>query len=276
MFEEKLKEIQLLKAQGLYSQIVKECSAIIEQVLEKFYKDIWAYANSDEKQTIVTIEQKYSRKTNPVRTLGLGKWINFYKESRIVNLVSKYLEIDNSAFDFSKLTKINEIRNKCTHEDYGASAEEATMTYESTIELLIKTRLITKEPSGISPIQVTEKKEPSIYRIWGDKIRLFLASNPIFEIEETFEADFGKFYQVFGRWEFVGVVIAEDRIHILLLEDSISSYHEDIVDDVYERVAMVIKERIQKNFPELRGIRAEINIALNMADWGESYVEIVF
>jgi hypothetical protein len=255
---------------------VKECSAIIEQVLEKFYENIWAYANSDEKQNIIAIEQKYSRKTSPVRTLGLGKWINFYKESHMVNLVSKYLEIDNSAFDFNNLIKINDIRNKCTHEDYAASAEEATMTYESTIELLIKTRLITKEPSGISPIQETEKKEPSIYRIWGDKIRLFLASNPIFEIEEAFETDFGKFYQVFGRWEFVGVVIAEDRIHILLLEDPISSYHEDVIDDIYEKVAMIIKDRIRKNFPDLSGLKVEINVALNMSDWGEYSAEIDF
>jgi len=276
MFEGRLREIQVLQTQGLNAQIVKECSTIIEQTLEKFYKDIWRYINSDEKQDIINTERKYSRKVNPVDRLGMGNWIKFYDESHLAKLISKYLKIDDSAFDFVELTKINEIRNKCTHEGYVASKEEAKIAYDSTVKLLIKTRLIEKEPLGIRPIREAEKKETSIYHVWGDKIRLFLAGNPIFEIEEPFEEDMGKSYYVSGKWEFVGVVVAGDKIHILLLEDSSSCYHEDIIDDVYKRLAMMIKEKIQRNYPELSGINTEINIAFDMGDWGEAYEDIKF
>jgi hypothetical protein len=39
---------------------------------------------------------------------------------------------------------------------------------------------------------------------------------------------------------------------------------------------MMIKEKIQRNYPELSGINAEINIAFDMGDWGEAYEDIKF
>jgi len=272
-FEEKLRDVQRLATQGMNSQAIKDCSAIIEQVLEKFYKDIWAYLNSDEKQKLLNIERKFSRRKTPVDTLGLGGWIRFYKESELPQLLFKYLRVNTSVFDFKKLEKINEIRNKCTHENYYASSEEFRETYNYTVRLLKMTGLIEEEPVGIR--RVPEEKAVPKEKVWGDKIRLLLASEPSFELEEVFETDFGKFYDVYGKWEFVGVVSNENLVRILLLEDtSSSSYHEDIIEYVYERVAKLVKERINKNLPELRGIKIEVSITDSIDDWGEYSVEV--
>lgn len=105
MFENKLLEVQRLRAQGMNSQAVKECGTIIEQALEKFYKDIWAHVNADEKQGILDVERKYSRKVNPVEKLGLGNWIKLYSESGLPALLSKHLKIVGSAFDTTEIAK---------------------------------------------------------------------------------------------------------------------------------------------------------------------------
>lgn len=272
VFEKKLQDIQRLQTQGMNSQATKECSTIIEQVLEKFYKDIWAYLNADEKEKLVNIERKFSRRKTPVDILGLGRWIKFYEESKLPELLLKYQGINTSAFDFRRLRKINEVRNKCTHETYDASQAEFKETYNYTIEFLKKTGLIQKEPVGIR--RVPKEKAAPKFQVWGDEIRLLLASDPSFELEEVFEIDWGKFYDVFGKWEFVGAVSGEKLVRILLLEDTSSSYHEDVIDNVYETIAKLVKERINKNLPQLRGIKIEVSITDRIGAWGDYSVEV--
>ena len=272
VFEKGLQDIQRLQTQGMNSQAIKECSTIIEQVLEKFYKDIWTYLNADEKQELVNVERKFSRRKTPVDILGLGRWINFYEESKLPKLLLKYQRINTSAFDFKRLKRINEIRNKCTHENYDASQVEFEEIYNCTIKFLKKTGLIQKEPIGIR--RVPKEKAAPKFQVLGDKIRLLLASDPSFELEEVFEIDWGKFYDVLGKWEFVGAVSGENLVHILLLEDTSSSYHEDVIDYVYEKVAKLVKERINKNLPQLRGVKIEVSITDRIGDWGHYSVEV--
>lgn len=276
MFENKLLEVQRLRAQKMNSQAVKECGTIIEQVLEKFYKDIWGHLNADEKQGILDVERKYSRKVNPVETLGLGNWIKFYSESGLPALLSKHLEIVGSAFDTTEIAKINTIRNKCTHEDYQATLEEAKSTYDHTLNLLMGTKLVKSEPVGIRAPQPFEGWKISDQKVWGDKIRLLLANEPSFEIDEPWEEDMGKSYYVQGKWDFVGVTVEDDIIRILLLEDKSSTIHEDIMDEVVQKVASMVRERIGKCFPDFAGFGVEVAIGYSLKDWGYYSEDIKF
>jgi hypothetical protein len=273
MFEQKLRDVRVLKAQGMNSQVVKDCSTIVEQALEKFYKDIWPYLNADKKQNLVNIERKYSRKQSPINTLGLGRWIKFYQEGKLVELISKNLAIDISTFDFGDLDRMNELRNKCTHEGYIPSQKESSKVYKSTVEFLLKTRLIQEEPTGIRSALVKEKARPES-QVLGDKIRLALANDPEFKIEEPFEEDMGKSYYVEGKWEFVGVATKNDQIRVLLLESPDSAYHEDVDEEVHEKVADLVKKRIRVSLPELKGTRILLTIAIDEFSWGDLDLDI--
>lgn len=272
VFEERLQDVQRLQTQGMFSQAIKDCSTIIEQVLEKFYKEIWAYLNSDEKQKIINIERKFSKKKTPLDTLGLGRWINFYEESNMPKLIFKHRGINASTFDFKTLAKVNEIRNRCTHENYPASQEEFKEIYDYTIQLLKATGLIKKEPVGIR--HVPKERAQSKSQVLADQIRLLLASDPSFELEEEFEVDFGLFSPVLGKWEFVGAASSENLVRVLLLQDVDSSYHHDAEDMVYERVLELVKERIRKKLPQSRGIKIEVSITDNISDWGYYSAEV--
>lgn len=268
MFENRLLEVQRLRAQGMNSQAVKECGTIIEQALEKFYKDIWAYMNADEKQSILDVERKYSRKVNPVETFGLGNWTKFYSESGLPVLLSKHLEIVGSAFDTKEIAKINTVRNKCTHEDYQATLEEAKSAYDCTLNLLMATKLIKSEPVGIRSPQPFERWKIPDQKVWGDKIRLLLANEPSFEIDEPWEEEMGKSYYVQGKWDFAGVTVEDGIIRILLVEDTPSTIHEDIIDEVVQKVVSMVRERIGKCFPDFAGFGVEVAIGYSLKDWG--------
>lgn len=274
MFEERLRDILRLKAQGMTSQAVKECSAIVEQVLETFYKEIWFHLNSDEKQELLNNERKFSRRKTPVATLGLGRWINFYEESKLPQLLSRHRGVNSDAFDFERLTAINEIRNKCTHDNYVASQGELEETYDYTIQLLKMTSLIRREPVEIR--HTAEEKPRSESAVWTDKIRLLLASAPLFEFQEVFEKDYGKFYDIYGKYEFVGAFCKENIVYILLVESSDSGYHEDVMEDVHEKVAELVKERLSKNMPELHDIKIVVSITDDISDLGYISIELDF
>jgi len=268
MFEERLRDALVLVSTGLTSQAVKEYSGIIEQALEKFYCDIWAHLNSDEKQRLVSIERSFSKKRTPIETLGLGKWIEFFKEAEMPSLLYRYLDIDPSVLDYGILELIKEARNKCTHEEYRASQEEVDTVRRFAVKLLVESNLIKAEPVEIRPVS-EEAEARSEVAILADRIRLLLAGNPCFRFQDHIEKDMGQFYDVLARWEFVGVFCLQGEIHIMVNEVE-SSYHDDVAEDVYNELGGLIESTIKINLLEIKNIRIQIDIALREANWGEA------
>lgn len=138
------------------------------------------------------------------------------------------------------------------------------------------TKLVKSEPVGIRAPRPFERWKISDQKVWGDKIRLLLANEPSFEIDEPWEEDMGKSYYVQGKWDFVGVTVEDDIIRILLLEDTSSTIHEDIMAEVVQKVASMVRARIGKCFPDFAGFGVEVSIGYSLKDWGYYSEDIKF
>ena len=267
-FEERLRDALVLVSTGLTSQAIKEYSGIIEQALEKFYCDIWAHLDCDEKQRLLSVERSFSKKRTPVETLGLGKWIEFFKEAEMPSLLHRYLGIDPPLFNYETLELIKEIRNKCTHEEYRASEKEVETVRRFAVKLLVESKLIRREPVEIRPVS-EEAEARSEVAILADRIRLLLAGNLCFEFQDHIEKEWGQFYDVLARWEFIGVFCLRGEIHIMVNEIE-SDYHNNVAEDVYNGLARLIESKIHVNMPEIKNIRIQIDIALGEANWSKA------
>ena len=259
MFGNKMKDVLRLRTQGMNRQVIMDCVSIIEEAVKKLYEEVLPQLNVGEKQEVVDLERKFSEKESPLRSkVGLGRWIRFYNESKLQNYLLKY-QIINDAIDLAGFEQIKETRNKCEHNGYTPSTDEMEKTYRFTIDLLMKWNFIKEEPKSFVRTEGSEEPRRSEAQIVTDKIRLSLATDPFFRINEHYiYDDYGKSYDIDATYEFVGAYCEKDMIQVVLLEAQGALYHEDVMDFVYTQISDSVEERTREKIPDLRGVKLRV------------------
>lgn len=252
--------------------IIEYCS-IIEQVLEHFYKNVWGYLTPDEKQSLVSIERKFGKKS-PMETLSLGRWLEFYRESDLSRYLATINNIPPEIFDIETLSRIKEVRNKCTHDDYKPTVGEADNVAAFAEKLLLATHLIDRIPA---PFSIAEKESDEAHRFAElvNKIRMIVSAQPTVKYNGEIPEEDGKVYWVDATLEIVGVYGENNTIHLLVIEKN-STIHEDVLDTAYHELFERTWKPVERANPDLRGIKISLDVCTDGASCGDYSCEIQF
>jgi len=239
---------------------------MLEATLEHFYKVVWGDLLPAEKEKLVSIEKTFGKK-NPADTLTLGGWLIFYANSDMSELLDKSGHVKRSAFNIADLSKVNEIRNRCIHESYAPTLEEVETVSRVVEKFLLETGTVKSIPKPFVTAASGGTAEQMRLDELGNKIRTILSNNPVATYRDTIEVEEGKLYAVDATLQFIGVCVEEDTIHVMALDKG-SMIHEDVMDQVCEKLSERLWEPVTAASLDLKGVKVSVDIDDSYSNWG--------
>jgi hypothetical protein len=264
IYSERLKQIKQQEALHHYGSAINQYGTLIELALEHFYKDVWACLSPDEKQTLITPERQFTHK-NPTTSLYLGTWLDFYKKTNMPNILAKTHSLDPAIFDFAGLFAVNELRNKCTHDQYLPTPQEMQRVESFTDSFLLSLKLVDHIPTIFPADNISDERTSAMIDLTR-QVRMVLSANPSIVYSDVLSDEPGMSYEIDVNWEFMGGFYDEtmERVTLMMLEGP-STFHPDISDVVYQRLQDEIAGRLKETIAlaKSRGLTGTFLILVN-------------
>ncbi len=112
-----------------YTVAVKECAAIIEQVMKMLIQRHLHQLSEQAHLNFLKVQQGLGKGTKTYRNFTMGELSRLIREAEFFEELSKAIGADVDAVQRMDVNKLLTFRNKATHNDHQASAEEANLVY---------------------------------------------------------------------------------------------------------------------------------------------------
>ena len=150
-YERRLKESNRLIRLGLYRNAVESASGGIELLMQALFDEFrdkllntGEQADRDRWQHFTDCYNDLKENTDPKEIFTFDKWIRYYKDNLFGELPAMFDRYEFTHFKEETLYDIKQLRNKCVHDDYQPSRDEA----ESVCNYLASFLKETKRASG--------------------------------------------------------------------------------------------------------------------------------
>lgn len=249
MIDKELREGDNLLGLGKWGAAIMSYCRALEFGLRLSYTMIWESINPKLKKKIIESEEKVGR-DRAIEKYELGKLINLFSQARILEELARIKKIKLEKCKFETLWKINEIRKLAAHPHYtNLTRQDAELVGSNVHDILSElgqTQKLWKQAKLETIKEKTEKQRIEMeLRNIIKRIKLAFVDNPLIEIDEMIEYEFGKIYAMDAAAEVVGVCLHQNKITILAVP--IRDFtHEDIVDEAYDKIVSKILDRVKE------------------------------
>lgn len=137
---DQLEKIEHFLSLGYFDSVVKECSAMLEEILKKVYKQALSELPIEDRSILLESEGKIGNKTKGYNRFGFGELVGLFNRSRLLERWSKYTDSNMGIIRSISLDYIVELRNRLTHEGSAVSDSvshsEAKLVYDCLLNWL--------------------------------------------------------------------------------------------------------------------------------------------
>lgn len=188
---DQLEKIKHFLQQQYYDSAVKECCAILEEILKKIYKQALSELPIEDRTVLLESEAKIGSGNKSYTRFGFGELVGLFNRSRLLDRWAKYTDSNMGIIRSISLDYIVELRNHLTHDSASMKAEvkkeEAQLVYDCLLNWLsfIGYRDMSKgvesafvpggkpEAAAGSPASSYERVKKSITSGYDSSIKLF-------------------------------------------------------------------------------------------------------
>lgn len=127
-----------------HSATLTACSGIellLEFLVSKLYDDHYRNSRRKANSLLKQIEDEERRNSAKITYWGLGRWIDLYKRRSIFAALSRQFDFEFNSLNEQSLNDTNEIWNRCKHDPYLATRDNAMQTVELLTDCLVETQL---------------------------------------------------------------------------------------------------------------------------------------
>jgi Tfp pilus assembly protein PilF len=123
-FDESIKRMQKFMRIGEFPSAIREVGLILEVLFKSLYPKLVMQIPAKRKEEILKIEKEIGQ-DRTVKSFTLGQLIGLFTRAQLFDDVSRINKKKLQDFTPENLYRINDLRNRCTHEGYKPTAEEA-------------------------------------------------------------------------------------------------------------------------------------------------------
>jgi tetratricopeptide (TPR) repeat protein len=121
---EKLQTVDTLINQGYYKNAIEDSLSILESLYKDVYKRILVSCSFKEKNHILQIEGKIGDGKS-IDKLMIGQLISLFEKANLYKTYASKNNVKLAFFSTAIISAMNNIRRKCTHDEYSPSPDEA-------------------------------------------------------------------------------------------------------------------------------------------------------
>ena len=137
---DQLEKIKHFLQQQYYDSAVKECCAILEEILKKIYKQALSELPIEDRTVLLESEAKIGSGNKSYTRFGFGELVGLFNRSRLLDRWAKYTDSNMGIIRSISLDYIVELRNHLTHDSASMKAEvkkeEAQLVYDCLLNWL--------------------------------------------------------------------------------------------------------------------------------------------
>jgi hypothetical protein len=218
---------------GKYKEAIQEYGAILEKLLEDLYKECWIQLQPESKRQILEVEAQIDR-GKPTNRFTLGEWIGLFSKANLFSLIEKQKKITFKHFQPEALNKVNSLRNKCVHEGYQPTLEEAQSINNLVLSILKETKSI-------------ELKLPTKLGEFIKRLHLAIARDPKIIYDEVLYEQ----YMVYAEVELIGAYIATEGKITVVARIADSIIPDIMIEETYEGIYEQIERWVKDSIPEI-------------------------
>ena len=115
-----------------HKNAIEESLSVLEIILKFIYKEVSVCVSSSEKKKILEIEEEVANGKS-IDKMMIGQLIGIFEKAHLYKMYATHKHIDLSYLNISNLHQINDLRVKCTHDDYKPTKNEAKL-----VELIVR------------------------------------------------------------------------------------------------------------------------------------------
>jgi len=242
---------------GNYSQFILEANRILENVMKAKLDDQMTRARKGD-----IASEKAKKLLQEISHVGSLTRIPFSSLIRLFQKAGLFSSPTSDTLPFftmETVDRIRRIRNKCEHESYKASNEEASWV-RSSLDLILREIDAKSIPSlqrkiAISEYEKKKSKELLHMKYLQEKtidIRLALSDMIDVEFKKLYDEDAPKFYETSATYSVVGAYPAGEKIVIMVVIEP-EYIHDDVLDNVIEEIV----ERVLSSLSTVKGLKPE-------------------
>ena len=127
-----------------HSATLTACSGIellLEFLVSELFDELSQNSRRKANSLLKQIEDEERRNNAKITYWGLGRWVDLYKRQSIFAALSGQFEFNFKSLNEQTLNSANEIWNRCKHDSYLATRENALRTVELLTDCLAETQL---------------------------------------------------------------------------------------------------------------------------------------
>jgi hypothetical protein len=220
---------------GKYKEAIQEYGTILEKLLEDLYKECWIQLQLGDKRRILEVEAQIGR-GRPTSRFTLGEWISLFDRANLFSLIENQKKIVFKHFRPESLNKVNNLRNKCVHEGYQPTLEEAQSLTDLVLSMLKETKSIElKLPTTLGELESFIKG-----------LHLAIARDRKIICDEVFYEQ----YIVYAEVELIGAYIAKGKISVVArIAEAIIP--DEVIEETFEEIYSRIERWVKDSIPEI-------------------------
>jgi tetratricopeptide (TPR) repeat protein len=129
-----------------FPSAVKEAGGILEKLLKDLYTELLKEISADKKEKVLKVEKEIGQGKS-IKLLTLGQLIGLFINAKLFSDLSDKFKKTLQYFTAENLNRMNELRNKCTHDDFEPAEHEANYVVSLLINIINEFRSTEPSPS---------------------------------------------------------------------------------------------------------------------------------
>jgi hypothetical protein len=137
-FDESIRRIQKFMKIGEFPSAIREVGLTLEVLLRGIYTKLIMEIPPKRKEEVLKIEKEIGQ-DKTVKSFNLGQSIGLFTKAELFDDLSRIYKKKFQDLTHENLYRINDLRNRCTHEGYKPTADEANFIISLTTNIIVHT-----------------------------------------------------------------------------------------------------------------------------------------
>lgn len=146
-FDESIKRIQKFMKIGEFPSAIREAGLILEVLLRGIYTKLIMEIPPKRKEEILKIEKEIGQ-DKTVKSFNLGQSIGLFTKAELFDDLSRIYKKKFQDLTHENLYRINDLRNRCTHEGYKPTANEANFIISLVTNIVKECNIVIEPPTS--------------------------------------------------------------------------------------------------------------------------------